>query len=100
MRLGWTEEETHVPCRSAVVALGGVVVALAVAAHDEDLVSHIAVLATVVVEVGDPAGEALPLGLVAIAVVRLVGGVSSVDETKVVLGLELSASGLSMSSDR
>lgn len=81
---GEMAETTYVPGRSAIVGLGGVVEALAVAAHDHDLVSHIAVLAAAVVEIRDPAGEALPLGLGAVLVVGLVRGERSLNQTKVV----------------
>lgn len=62
--------------------------ALTVAAHDHDLVSHIAVLAAVVVEIRDPAGEALPLGLCAVLVVGLVRGEGPLNQTQVVVQLD------------
>lgn len=80
-------EATHVPCWRAVVALSNVVVALAVAAHEQDLVSNVFALPTVVVQVIHPFGKPLPLRLGSVNVIDAIRGVLSVDETEVVLSL-------------
>ena len=70
-----------VPAGGAVVALRGVVVAFAVAAHVEDFVLGIGRGGGV--EGGDLVGEALPLGLAGGGGAAGVGGVRAVDEAEV-----------------
>lgn len=62
---------------------------LAVATHEEHLVSGLVllVLAAVVVEGLDVVGEALPLGLLVARVELCISGVSPVEKTKVEVGL-------------
>lgn len=79
--------DTYVPGRSAVVALGGIVVALAVAAHDQYLVSHTLFPLAVGVEILDPSRKALPLGLEAVGIVLGIGWIIPFYEAKVVLRL-------------
>ena len=70
-----------VPAGGAVVALCGVVVAFAVAAHVEDFVLGVGRGGGV--EGGDLVGEALPLRLVGGGGADGVGGVGAIDEAEV-----------------
>lgn len=98
-------KETHVPGRSAVVGLGGVVPALTVTTHDEHLI--LGVLGRLSVKLVDILLEAFPLGLVALGPISLggllalpldglalgVAGVGAVQEAKVPVGLGVVSSG-------
>jgi hypothetical protein len=77
----------HVPSRSSVEGLGGVVPSLAMAAHEKKLVADIGVLVTGLGELCNVALEPLPLGLDAFRVKTLISRVGPVDETKILLGL-------------
>lgn len=77
--------ETNVPGRGAVVCLGNVVEALAVAGEEKHLVPRVVVLATALVQVLEPAIETLPLRTIVVVLVRGVRAVA--DEAKVVLRL-------------
>lgn len=58
-------------------------IALAVTAHDKQLILDLVALAAPPVEVIDPLGEALPLRLIALGVKRDVSRISPVEEAKV-----------------
>lgn len=89
------EGQTHVPGGSAVVGLGGVVPAISVAAHEQELVlGGAAVMVGARVEMGDPVVEALPLRLGAPGVEGLVCRVVPVNEAKVLLRLFARVRGL------
>lgn len=79
--------KTHVPSRSAVEGLGGVVPSLAVATHEEHLVSGLLVLFALVIQRIDIIGKALPLSLLVMRVELGIGRISPVDEAKVLVGL-------------
>ncbi len=72
---------TNVPCWGAVEGLSGVVIALAMTTHIEDLVLDISTALAVQAE--DFMLEALPLGFPMFGVVLGVSVVCPVDETKI-----------------
>ena len=77
----------HIPGRSPVEGLGGVVPALAVAAEEEELVVRGTVIVAARVQVLHPALESLPLRLLTIGVEALVGRVVPLQQAEVDLGL-------------
>lgn len=79
--------KTHVPRRSAVKGLGGVVPSLAVAAHEEHLVSGLLVPSALLVQRVDIVGKALPLSLLVTRVELGIGGICPVEEAKVLVCL-------------
>jgi hypothetical protein len=78
---------THVPRRSAVIGLGGVVPSLSVATHEEHLVSGLLVLFAILVQRVDVIGEALPLSLLVMRVELGISRIRPVEEAKVLAGL-------------
>lgn len=78
---GGGEGRPYVPCGSAVVTLGHVVVSLAMTSHEQHLVLR--VLIGIAIQGVHIMLETLPLRLVFIAVEMVISGVCSIDETKI-----------------
>ncbi len=69
----------YIPRRSSVKALGNIVVALAMSAHEYNLILHVPSTLPVVAE--DLVIKPLPLSLLSFTIVLVIGIISAIDQT-------------------